>query len=171
MIAPWNFPLAIPTGMVDRRAGHRQHVVFKPAEQTPGIARGWWRSCSRPASRPACWRSCPASARRSGPRLVEHPDVAFVAFTGSKAVGLEIIQRAADVATGQRHVKRVIAEMGGKNADHRRRRRRPRRGRPGDRAERVRLRGPEVLGRVARRSPSDAVYDALVERLAGAVGS
>ena len=50
-----------------------------------------------------------------GPALVEHPLVASISFTGSKAVGLDIIERAAVVRPGQRHVKRVVAEMGGKN--------------------------------------------------------
>jgi RHH-type transcriptional regulator, proline utilization regulon repressor / proline dehydrogenase / delta 1-pyrroline-5-carboxylate dehydrogenase len=58
----------------------------------------------------------PGVGEEIGPSLVEHPGVSFVTFTGSKAVGLDILRRAAAVRDGQRHVKRVVAEMGGKNA-------------------------------------------------------
>ena len=81
----------------------------------PASRCGWSRSSTRRASRRVCSPSSPASARRSARHLVEHPAVAFVAFTGSKAVGLQIIERAAVVQPGQRQVKRVLAEMGGKN--------------------------------------------------------
>ena len=60
--------------------------------------------------------SCPASARRSARPWSSIPDVDLIAFTGSREVGLEINRRAAETPPGQDHVKRVIAEMGGKNA-------------------------------------------------------
>ena len=91
----------------------------------------------------------PGVGEEVGPVLVEHPLVASISFTGSKAVGLDIIERAAVVRPGQRHVKRVVAEMGGKNpivvdtdADLDE-------AVPGHRALRLLLRRPEVLGGVA----------------------
>jgi RHH-type proline utilization regulon transcriptional repressor/proline dehydrogenase/delta 1-pyrroline-5-carboxylate dehydrogenase len=89
--------------------------VFKPAEQTPGIA---WRMAQLlyDAGVPDdVLAFLPGVGEIVGPVLVEHPLVASISFTGSKAVGLDIIERAAVVRPGQRHVKRVVAEMGGKN--------------------------------------------------------
>ncbi len=116
VIAPWNFPLAIPTGMVAAALVTGNTVVFKPAEQTPGVA---WRLVQvlLAAGVPdGVLGFLPGVGETIGPALVEHPDVSFVTFTGSRAVGLEIVRRAADASPEQRHVKRVVAEMGGKNA-------------------------------------------------------
>jgi RHH-type proline utilization regulon transcriptional repressor/proline dehydrogenase/delta 1-pyrroline-5-carboxylate dehydrogenase len=116
VVAPWNFPLAIPMGMVTANLVTGNPVVFKPAEQTPGIA---WRMVQAllEAGVPAdVLAFLPGVGEEVGPTLVEHPLVTTISFTGSKAVGLEIIERAAVVRPGQRHVKRVVAEMGGKNA-------------------------------------------------------
>ena len=119
--AAWSTAALVAGNTVRLQAG-RADAGASPARLVEAL-RG------RRAARRACWRSCPASARRSAPDLVEHPDVAFIAFTGSKAVGLAINERPRVHQPGQRHVKRVVAEMGGKNAHHRRRRRRPRPGR------------------------------------------
>ncbi len=116
VIAPWNFPLAIPTGMVTAALVTGNTVVFKPAEQTPGIASQLVRLLLEAGLPPGALAFVPGVGEEIGPRLVEHPDVTFVNFTGSKAVGLDILRRAATVQRGQRHVKRVVAEMGGKNA-------------------------------------------------------
>ncbi len=116
VISPWNFPLAIPMGMVTAQLVAGNPVVFKPAEQTPGVA---WRMVQvlHGAGVPDdVLAFLPGIGEDVGPALVEHPRVASITFTGSKAVGLEIIERAAVVRPGQRHVKRVTAEMGGKNA-------------------------------------------------------
>ena len=116
VISPWNFPLAIPMGMVTAQLVTGNPVVFKPAEQTPGVA---WRMVQvlHAAGIPDDVLSfLPGIGEDVGPPLVEHPLVASITFTGSKAVGLEIIERAAVVRPGPRHVKRVTAEMGGKNA-------------------------------------------------------
>ena len=116
VISPWNFPLAIPIGMVTAELVTGNPVVFKPAEQTPGLA---WRMVQllHAAGVPDdVLAFLPGIGEDVGPPLVEHPLVASIAFTGSKSVGLEIIERAAVVRPGQRHVKRVTAEMGGKNA-------------------------------------------------------
>jgi RHH-type proline utilization regulon transcriptional repressor/proline dehydrogenase/delta 1-pyrroline-5-carboxylate dehydrogenase len=114
VIAPWNFPLAIPTGMIAAALGTGNTVVFKPAEQTPACGHAIVEAL-RTAGAPAaalqlvCGRDDPAKA------LVADTRVHTIAFTGSVAAGLSIIRAAADPAPGQRHVKRVIAEMGGKN--------------------------------------------------------
>ena len=89
VIAPWNFPLAIPSGMVAAALVTGNAVILKPAEQTPAIAsRSWSRPWSRAGSRRACSAFLPGVGEDVGARLVEHPDVAVIAFTGSKDVGL-----------------------------------------------------------------------------------
>jgi RHH-type proline utilization regulon transcriptional repressor/proline dehydrogenase/delta 1-pyrroline-5-carboxylate dehydrogenase len=116
VIAPWNFPLAIPAGMTAAALVAGNCVVLKPAEQSPATA---WRlvEALRAAGLPAgVLQFLPGIGEEIGPKLVEHPAVSFIAFTGSKAVGTDIIERASVMRPGQRHVKRVIAEMGGKNA-------------------------------------------------------
>jgi RHH-type proline utilization regulon transcriptional repressor/proline dehydrogenase/delta 1-pyrroline-5-carboxylate dehydrogenase len=116
VIAPWNFPLAIPCGMVVGALVAGNAVLFKPAEQTPAVA---WRlvEALRAAGLPdGVLGFLPGVGEEVGAHLVAHPDVSFVVFTGSKDVGLGIVETAAVHRPGQRHVKRVIAEMGGKNA-------------------------------------------------------
>ena len=115
VIAPWNFPLAIPAGMVGGALVMGNPVVFKPAEQTPGIALRMVQILHEAGVPPAALAFLPGIGEDIGPALVEHPDTSFVAFTGSRAVGLDIVRRAAVVQPGQRHVKYVSAEMGGKN--------------------------------------------------------
>jgi RHH-type proline utilization regulon transcriptional repressor/proline dehydrogenase/delta 1-pyrroline-5-carboxylate dehydrogenase len=116
VISPWNFPLAIPTGMVTAALVTGNPVLFKPAEQTPGIAWCLVEVLLEAGVPPGVLAFLPGVGEVIGAFLVEHPDVAFVSFTGSKAVGLQIVERAAIHRPGQRHVKRVVAEMGGKNA-------------------------------------------------------
>ncbi len=116
VIAPWNFPLAIPTGMVTAALVAGNAVLFKPAEQTPGVAARLVEILLAAGLPPGVLAFLPGVGEEIGPLLVEDPRTAFVAFTGSKAVGLHIVETAAVHRPGQRHVKRVIAEMGGKNA-------------------------------------------------------
>jgi RHH-type proline utilization regulon transcriptional repressor/proline dehydrogenase/delta 1-pyrroline-5-carboxylate dehydrogenase len=116
VIAPWNFPLAIPTGMVSAALVTGNAVVFKPAEQTPGIAYRLAHILLDAGVPPGVFAFLPGVGETVGPPLVEHPDVSFVTFTGSRAVGLDIVRRAAATSPAQRQVKRVVAEMGGKNA-------------------------------------------------------
>src|SRR5262249_35279990 len=119
VIAPWNFPLAIPAGMVSAALVTGNCVLFKPAEQTPGIALRLVEillAAAPPPRAPAALAFLPGVGEEAGAYLADHPDVAFIAFTGSKAVGLGLVERAARHRPGQRHVKRVVAEMGGKNA-------------------------------------------------------
>jgi RHH-type proline utilization regulon transcriptional repressor/proline dehydrogenase/delta 1-pyrroline-5-carboxylate dehydrogenase len=116
VISPWNFPLAIPTGLVVAGLVTGNAVLFKPAEQTPAVA-SFLVSALRAGGLPdGVLAFLPGIGEEVGAYLVEHPETAFVAFTGSKAVGLSIIEAAAVHRAGQRHVKRVVAEMGGKNA-------------------------------------------------------
>jgi RHH-type transcriptional regulator, proline utilization regulon repressor / proline dehydrogenase / delta 1-pyrroline-5-carboxylate dehydrogenase len=116
VISPWNFPLAIPTGMVTAALVTGNAVLLKPAEQTPGTALRLVQILHEAGVPPGALAFLPGVGEEVGAHLVAHPQVSFVAFTGSKAVGLEIVQEAAVHREGQRHVKRVIAEMGGKNA-------------------------------------------------------
>jgi RHH-type proline utilization regulon transcriptional repressor/proline dehydrogenase/delta 1-pyrroline-5-carboxylate dehydrogenase len=116
VIAPWNFPLAIPTGMVAAALVAGNCVVFKPAEQTPAIASCLLSALEAGGLPPGVLGFVPGLGSSVGAALVSHPDVSFVAFTGSREVGLSIVSTAARVVDGQRSVKRVIAEMGGKNA-------------------------------------------------------
>ena len=114
VIAPWNFPLAIPTGMIAAALGTGNTVVFKPAEQTPACAHAVVEALHAAGVPPdalqlICGRDEPAKT------LVAHTRVHTIAFTGSVAAGLSIIRAAAEPVVGQHHVKRVIAEMGGKN--------------------------------------------------------
>src|SRR5206468_10937217 len=116
VIAPWNFPLAIPAGMVTAALVVGNAVCFKPAEQTPAIAYRLVEAMEPGGLPPGVLAFLPGYGEEVGARLVGHPDGAFITFTGSKAVGLAINERAAQREPGQRHVKRVVAEMGGKNA-------------------------------------------------------
>jgi RHH-type proline utilization regulon transcriptional repressor/proline dehydrogenase/delta 1-pyrroline-5-carboxylate dehydrogenase len=114
VIAPWNFPLAIPTGMSVAALATGNAVVLKPAEQSPGCALMLVRAL-REAGVPADAIALLPGEGDAGAALVRHPDVQTIAFTGSQPVGLEIVRAAAEVGPAQRHIKRVIAELGGKN--------------------------------------------------------
>jgi RHH-type transcriptional regulator, proline utilization regulon repressor / proline dehydrogenase / delta 1-pyrroline-5-carboxylate dehydrogenase len=116
VISPWNFPLAIPCGMVTAALVCGNAVVFKPAEQTPGLALRLVEILLEAGAPPGVIAFLPGVGEEIGAYLVDHPAVSVIAFTGSKDVGLSIIERASVTAPGRRHVKRVIAEMGGKNA-------------------------------------------------------
>jgi RHH-type proline utilization regulon transcriptional repressor/proline dehydrogenase/delta 1-pyrroline-5-carboxylate dehydrogenase len=116
VIAPWNFPLAIPAGMVAAALVTGNCVLFKPAEQTPGIGFRLAEILLEAGTPPGALAFLPGIGEEIGPSLVEHPATSFIAFTGSRDVGLSIVARTATVRPGQRQVKRVIAEMGGKNA-------------------------------------------------------
>jgi RHH-type proline utilization regulon transcriptional repressor/proline dehydrogenase/delta 1-pyrroline-5-carboxylate dehydrogenase len=116
VIAPWNFPLAIPTGMVCAALVTGNCVVFKPAEQTPAIAAKLVEALRAGGLPDGVLSFLPGVGEEVGAYLVSHPGIAFVAFTGSKAVGLAINEAAAKTVPGQREVRRVVAEMGGKNA-------------------------------------------------------
>ena len=116
VIPPWNFPLAIPTGMVAAALVAGNAVIFKPAEQSPVIARRLFEAFREAGLPPGVLHYLPGRGEVVGQALVDDPRVDLIAFTGSRAVGLEINRRAAETKPEQDHVKRVIAEMGGKNA-------------------------------------------------------
>ncbi len=116
VISPWNFPLAIPTGMAAAALVAGNPVILKPAEQTPLVAWKLAEAFVAAGVPKGVFQFLPGLGEDVGARLVEHPDVHLIAFTGSKAVGLHIIEQAAIHRPGQRHIKRVVAEMGGKNA-------------------------------------------------------
>jgi RHH-type proline utilization regulon transcriptional repressor/proline dehydrogenase/delta 1-pyrroline-5-carboxylate dehydrogenase len=116
VIPPWNFPLAIPTGMTVAALVTGNTVILKPAEQSPIIT---WHLASilRAAGLPpGVLNYLPGLGEEAGQALVNHPGIDIVAFTGSRDVGLLINRQAAETRSGQDHVKRVITEMGGKNA-------------------------------------------------------
>ncbi len=116
VIAPWNFPLAIPCGMTVAALAAGNPVILKPAEQTPLVAWQLVEALVAAGAPPGVIQFLPGDGEVVGARLVAHPAVAVIAFTGSKAVGLAINRAAAVPADGQALVKRVITEMGGKNA-------------------------------------------------------
>ena len=116
VISPWNFPLAIPAGMTVAALVTGNTVVFKPAEQSSVIAVQLVGILHDAGVPPEALQLVPGNGEELGPVLVGHPEVAMVAFTGSREVGLAINRQAAETVVGQRAVRRVIAEMGGKNA-------------------------------------------------------
>ena len=114
VISPWNFPLAIPCGMTAAALATGNSVVLKPAEQSPACAFRLFQALRAGGVPPSALALLPGEGD-VGARLVAHPAVQTIAFTGSQPVGLEIIRAAAEVRPGQLAIKRVIAELGGKN--------------------------------------------------------
>jgi RHH-type proline utilization regulon transcriptional repressor/proline dehydrogenase/delta 1-pyrroline-5-carboxylate dehydrogenase len=115
VIAPWNFPLAIPAGMVSAALVTGNPVIFKPSERSPLVGR-FLAEMLVEAGVPEAVMICLPGGPELGQALVGHPAVVTIAFTGSKRVGLDLLKETAAISPGQRMVKRVIAEMGGKNA-------------------------------------------------------
>ncbi len=116
VITPWNFPLAISCGMVSAAIVTGNCVVFKPSSLTPVVGYNLaeiFREAGLPAG---VFNFVPGKSAVMGDLLVEHPDIGVIAFTGSMEVGLGIIEKAARVHPGQSHIKKVVCEMGGKNA-------------------------------------------------------
>jgi RHH-type transcriptional regulator, proline utilization regulon repressor / proline dehydrogenase / delta 1-pyrroline-5-carboxylate dehydrogenase len=114
VISPWNFPLAIPCGMTAGALATGNAVVLKPAEQSPACALRLVQAL-RAGGVPDAAISLLPGEGEVGAKLVRHPDVQTIAFTGSQPVGVEIVRTAAEIQPGQLHIKRVIAELGGKN--------------------------------------------------------
>ncbi|HXV84237.1 MAG TPA: L-glutamate gamma-semialdehyde dehydrogenase [Candidatus Binatia bacterium] len=115
IIAPWNFPLAILTGMTSAALVTGNCAVVKPAEQSP-VMGALLMEILREAELPPSACQLLQGGGELGAYLVAHASVQLIAFTGSREVGLEILRRAHDHQSGQQHVKRVVCEMGGKNA-------------------------------------------------------
>ncbi len=116
IIAPWNFPLAIITGMSVGALAGGNAAILKPAAQSPVIAHRVVCILREAGVPPDVVQYLPGRGSEVGRALVEHPGVDIIAFTGSNAVGMGMVEAAGRVQPGQRGVKRVIAELGGKNA-------------------------------------------------------
>jgi len=116
VIAPWNFPLAILCGMATAALVTGNTVVMKPAEQSLVVG-AWFMEALREAGfPPGVANLVTGRGEEIGDELVRHPSVGLIAFTGSREVGLKIWDAAGRTLPGQRHLKRAICEMGGKNA-------------------------------------------------------
>lgn len=116
IIPPWNFPLAILVGMAVAALVAGNTVVIKPSSETPTIAAKFAEVLHAAGFPPRSFALCMGSGAVVGDILVEHPKTRFVSFTGSREVGLRINELAARHRPGQMWIKRVVAEMGGKDA-------------------------------------------------------
>ena len=116
VISPWNFPFAIMAGMTAASIVTGNTVVLKPSSDAPTIAAKFVEVLEEAGLPGGVVNFCPGSGAAFGNAIVEHPKTRFIAFTGSKAVGLEIHERAAKARPGQIWIKRTILEMGGKNS-------------------------------------------------------
>lgn len=115
VISPWNFPLAIPTGMTVAALVTGNCALLKPAESTSVIAAKIAEILVEAGVPDGVFQYVPGRGSTVGAHLVQHPDTHMIVFTGSQAVGCRIYAEAATLKPGQKHMKRVIAEMGGKN--------------------------------------------------------
>jgi RHH-type transcriptional regulator, proline utilization regulon repressor / proline dehydrogenase / delta 1-pyrroline-5-carboxylate dehydrogenase len=116
IIAPWNFPLAILCGMAVAALVAGNPIVLKPAEQSSGIAYLLYLAMLKAGFPKETVQFLPGLGEVAGERLVTHPRIAQIAFTGSLQVGTHILREAAGLRPGQARLKRVVCEMGGKNA-------------------------------------------------------
>jgi 1-pyrroline-5-carboxylate dehydrogenase len=116
VIPPWNFPNAIMTGMTSAAIVAGNCVVLKPASITPVIAYKFCELLWQNGLPPGVLNFLPGSGAVIGDLIVDHPRTRFIAFTGSKEVGMRIFERASKVQQGQKWLKRTVLEMGGKDA-------------------------------------------------------
>lgn len=115
IIPPWNFPNAILLGMTTAAVVAGNTVVLKPSSDAPAVGHFFMEIMEEAGIPDGVINFCPGAGRTAGAAMVNHPLTRMIAFTGSKEVGLDIINRAAKTADGQIWIKRVIAEMGGKD--------------------------------------------------------
>ncbi len=115
VIPPWNFPLAILAGMATAAVVAGNTVVLKPSSDTPVIAAKFFELMESVGLPPGVMNFLPCSGGQVGDFLVAHPNTRFISFTGSMEVGLHINELAAKTSPGQIWIKRVVAEMGGKD--------------------------------------------------------
>jgi len=115
IIPPWNFPLAIMVGMTSSAIVTGNTVVLKPASTTPVIAAKFMEVLEDAGVPAGVVNYLPGSGGEVGDFLVEHPLTRFISFTGSRDVGLRINELASKRSPGQKWIKRLIAEMGGKD--------------------------------------------------------
>ncbi|MGO9124931.1 MAG: L-glutamate gamma-semialdehyde dehydrogenase [Terriglobales bacterium] len=116
VIPPWNFPCAIMAGMTMASIVSGNTVIVKPSSDSPTIAAKFVELLEEAGVPEGVVNFCPGSGATFGNAVVAHPKTRYIAFTGSREVGLDINKRAADVAPGQVWIKRTILEMGGKDA-------------------------------------------------------
>ncbi len=116
VIPPWNFPLAILVGMTSAAFVTGNTVVLKPSSDSPTMGVKFMEILEEVGLPPGVVNFVTGSGAAIGDTLVGHPKTRFVSFTGSKEVGLGIVELAAKTAPGQIWIKRVVAEMGGKDA-------------------------------------------------------
>jgi 1-pyrroline-5-carboxylate dehydrogenase len=116
VIPPWNFPGAIMGGMTLASIVCGNTVVLKPSGDSPAIAAKFFEILEEAGLPDGVVNFCPGHGSDFGGKVVEHPKTRYIAFTGSKEVGLHINQRAAMHQPGQLWIKRTILEMGGKDS-------------------------------------------------------
>jgi 1-pyrroline-5-carboxylate dehydrogenase len=116
VIPPWNFPFAIMAGMTVASIVTGNTVILKPSSDSPTIAAKFIEVLEEAGLPGGVVNFCPGSGATFGNAIVEHPKTRFIAFTGSRDVGLEIHERAAKHQKGQIWIKRTILEMGGKDS-------------------------------------------------------
>ncbi|MSU19452.1 MAG: aldehyde dehydrogenase family protein, partial [Lacunisphaera sp.] len=115
-VAPWNFPLAILTGLTVAPLVAGNCVIIKPARQTSIIGALLMEVMMEAGVPAGALHFLPCSGADAGAQLVAHPQIDFIAFTGSRSVGCDIYETAGKVLPGQLNLKKVVCEMGGKNA-------------------------------------------------------
>jgi 1-pyrroline-5-carboxylate dehydrogenase len=116
VIPPWNFPFAIMAGMTVASLVCGNTVILKPSSDSPTIAARFMDVLIEAGLLDGVVNFCPGSGATFGHAVVEHPQTRFIAFTGSKEVGLDIHERAAKTQPGQIWIKRTVLEMGGKDS-------------------------------------------------------
>jgi 1-pyrroline-5-carboxylate dehydrogenase len=116
VIPPWNFPLAIMAGMTTAAIVCGNTVILKPSGDAPTIAAIFFAILEEAGLPAGVVNFCPGAGAKFGSAIVAHPQTRFIAFTGSKAVGLEIHESAAKAQPGQKFIKRTVLEMGGKDS-------------------------------------------------------
>ena len=116
VIPPWNFPLAIMAGMTSAAIVCGNTVILKPSGDAPTIAAIFFSLLEEAGLPDGVVNLCPGAGAEFGSAIVAHPQTRFIAFTGSKAVGLEIHESAAKTQPGQHFIKRTVLEMGGKDS-------------------------------------------------------
>ena len=115
VISPWNFPFAIPTGMTVASLVAGNPTLIKPAAVSSVIAAKLAEILIEAGIPKGVFQFVPGKGSTVGTHMVKHPDINTIVFTGSQEVGCQIFRDAAILQPGQKHLKRVIAEMGGKN--------------------------------------------------------
>ncbi len=116
VIPPWNFPFAIMAGMTSAAIVTGNTVILKPSSDSPTIAARFVDVLEEAGLPAGVVNFCPGSGATFGNAIVQHPKTRFIAFTGSKEVGLDIHEQAAKAQPGQIWIKRTILEMGGKDS-------------------------------------------------------